>query len=59
MSFYQDFTIKDLTEKVETLKKRLDDLGDVFDVIRKSLPGGKHGKQRRLVCVEAPSGRPD
>jgi hypothetical protein len=58
-SFHRDFTMKDLTEKVETLEKRLDDLGDVFDVIRKSLPGGKHGKQRRSVRVEAPSGRPD
>ncbi|KAF4634585.1 hypothetical protein G7Y89_g3513 [Cudoniella acicularis] len=51
--------MKDLTEKVETLEKRLDELGDVFDVIRKSLTGGKHGKQRRSIRIKAPSGRPD
>jgi hypothetical protein len=51
--------MKDLTEKVETLEKRLDELGDVFNVIRKSLTGGEHGKQRRLVRIKAPSGRPD
>jgi hypothetical protein len=51
--------MKDLTEKVEKLEKRLGDLGDVFEAIRKSLTGGKNGKQRRSVRVEASSGRPD
>ncbi|KAF4628693.1 hypothetical protein G7Y89_g9458 [Cudoniella acicularis] len=53
------YSVDHLTEKVITLKKRLDELDDVFDVIRQSLTGGKHSKQRRLVRVEAPSGRPD
>lgn len=51
--------MKDLTEKVKTLKKQLDELGDVFDVIRKSLTGGEHDKQRRSVPIEAPGGQPD
>lgn len=50
--------MKDLTEKVETLEKRLDELGDVFDVILKSL-AGEHGKQRHSARINASSGRPD
>lgn len=59
MSFLRDFVIKDLTEKVKTLKKRLDDLGDVFNVIRKSLTSGKNGKRRSLGLIKALSGQPD
>lgn len=50
--------MKDLTEKVETLEKRLNELSDVFDVIRKSL-ASEHGKQRHSVRVKVRSGRPD
>ena len=51
--------IKDLTEKVKTLKKRLNELGDIFNIIRKSLTGGEYNKQRRLIYIKALSGRPD
>lgn len=42
--------MKDLTKKVETLKKRLDELGGIFNSIKKSLLSD-YGKQRRLVRV--------
>ena len=50
--------MKNLTEKVETLERRLDELGDVFDIIRKSLTG-EHGKQRHSVRIKALSRQPD
>ena len=49
--------MENLTEKVETLERRLDELGDVFDIIRKSLTD-EHGKQRYSVRIKAPSRRP-
>jgi hypothetical protein len=48
--------MKDLTEKVETIEKRLD---EIFDAIKKSLTGGGRGKGRRSVPVNAQKGQPD
>ena len=44
-------TMQDLAEKVQTLEKRLDELGNVFDTIRKSLTREREcGKQCRSVA---------
>jgi hypothetical protein len=44
--------MKDIIEKIETLEKRLDELGNIFDTIRKSL-ASKHSKQRFSTHIKA------